>query len=117
MYNYHTTDWDAIWVKVDIGAEANILPLHLFAKMFPHLLLPDGSPDPTQLKHAHTEFTWDKSNKVPSLGCTYLDIAMPGEKVITSQFFLSSHYDQIFLGYPSCDQLGAYILLFKNFKS
>ena len=38
-------------VKLDMGAEANILPLRTYKKMFPHQLLPDGTPDPQFLKN------------------------------------------------------------------
>ena len=68
-----------------MDTKANILPLHTYAKMFPHLLLPDGSPDPTHLKHSHIKFVCNKSSIVQSLGCTYLDIALPGKKLITSK--------------------------------
>ena len=91
-------------MKVDTDAEANIIPLHTYATMFPHLFLQDGSPDPTYLKCAHIELKCKKSSMVPSLECTYWDIALSGEKLITSQFFLSSHHDQILLGHPACDQ-------------
>ena len=37
---------DVMEVKVDDGAEANILPLHTFRPMFPHILDEDGISTP-----------------------------------------------------------------------
>ena len=41
---------DVMEVKVDDGAEANILPLHTFRSMFPHKLDEDGYPKDDALR-------------------------------------------------------------------
>ena len=46
----HHKHWSTLKVKLDMGVEANILPLRTYKKMFPHQLLPDGTPDPQFLK-------------------------------------------------------------------
>ena len=42
----HFKDRSILQVKLDMGSESNILPLRTYKKMFPHQLLPDGTPDP-----------------------------------------------------------------------
>ena len=47
-------------VKLDMRAEANILPLRTYKKMFPHQLLPDGTPDAQFLKKTTLDFECNK---------------------------------------------------------
>ena len=105
---------DTMRVKLDTGAEANILPVRTYNKMFPDRVLEDGTPDPKYLQPTHIEFECNKDSINRSLGCINLDIAAPGKKLINSQFFVSSHHNQILMGHPSCDRLGAYTLHMQN---
>ena len=105
---------DTMRVKLDMGAEANILPVRTYNKMFPDRVLEDGTPDPKYLQPTHIEFECNKDSIIRSLGCINLDIAAPGKKLINSQFFVSSHHNQILIGQPSCDRLGAYTLHMQN---
>ena len=105
---------DTMRVKLDMGAEANILPVRTYNKMFPNRVLEDGTPDPKYLQPTHIEFECNKDSIIRSLGCINLDIAAPGKKLINSQFFVSSHHNQILIGHPSCDRLGAYTLHMQN---
>ena len=82
--------------------------------MFPDRVLEDGTPDPKYLQPTHIEFECNKDSIIRSLGCINLDIAAPGKKLINSQFFVSSHHNQILIGHPSCDRLGAYTLHMQN---
>ena len=105
---------DTLKVKLDMGAEANILPVRTYSKMFPERILADGTPDPKHLQSTNIEFECNKESIIRSLGCINLDIALPGKKLITAQFFLSNHHNQVLIGHPSCDRLGAYTLHMKN---
>ena len=105
---------DTMRVKLDMGAEANILPVRTYNKMFPDRVLEDGTPDPKYLQPTHIEFECNKDSIIRSLGCINLDIAAPGKKLINSQLFVSSHHNQILIGHPSCDRLGAYTLHMQN---
>ena len=105
---------DTMRVKLDMGAEANILPVRTYNKMFPDRVLEDGTPDPKYLQPTHIEFECSKDSIIRSLGCINLDIAAPGKKLINSHFFVSSHHNQILIGHPSCDRLGAYTLHMQN---
>ena len=105
---------DTMRVKLDIGAEANILPVRTYNKMFPDRVLEDGTPDPKYLQPTHIEFECNKDSIIRSLGCINLDIAAPGKKLINLQFFVSSHHNQILIGHPLCDRLGAYTLHMQN---
>ena len=105
---------DTLKVKLDMGAEANILPVRTYRNMFPERMLADGTPDPEYLQSTNIEFECNKDSIIRSLGCINLDIALPGKKMITAQFFLSNHHNQVLIGHPSCDRLGAYTLHMKN---
>ena len=104
---------DTMTVKLDMGAEANILPVRTY-KMFPDRVLEDGTPDPKYLQPTHIEFKCNKDSIIRSLGCINLDIAAPGKKLINSQFFVSNHHNQILIEHPSCDTLGVYTLHMQN---
>ena len=106
---------DTLKVKLDMGAEANILPVKTYSKMFPEMILADGTPDPEHLQSTNIEFECNKDSIIRSLGCINLDIALPGKEVFTAQFFLSNHHTQVLIGHPSCGRLGAYTLHMKNF--
>ena len=101
-------------VKLDMGAEANILPLRTYKKMFPHKLLPDGTPDPQFLKKTTLDFECNKRSTVRSLGCIILYIGLPDNKLIPAQFFISEDHEQILIGHLSCDKLQAYTLNVEN---
>ena len=105
---------DTLKVKLDMGAEANILPVRTYSNMFLERILADGTPDPEHLQSTNIEFECNKEGIIRSLGCINLDIALPGKKFITAQFFLSNHYNQFLIGHPSCDRLRAYTLHMKN---
>ena len=45
----HRNDTDDVTVKVDNGAEGNILPLNSFRAMFPHALDANGLPGETRI--------------------------------------------------------------------
>ena len=75
-----------------MGAEANILPVRTYRNMFPERMLADGTPDPEYLQSTNIEFECNKDGIIRSLGCINLDIALPGKKMITAQFFLSNHH-------------------------
>ena len=105
---------DTLRVKLDMGAEANILPLRTYKNMFPERIQQDGTPDPKFLQSTNLEFECNRNNTITSHGCIKLDIGLPGKPLITAQFFISEHHDQVLLGHPSCDRLQAYTLHLKN---
>ena len=77
---------DIMEVKVDDGAEANILPLHTFRSMFPHKLDEDGYPKDGFLKGSKT-----------TLQC-YDDGKLVNHGMITLKL---KHYCKEFLSRPS----------------
>ena len=101
-------------VKLDMGAEANILPLRTYKKMFPHQLLPDGTPDPQFLKKTTLDFECNKRSTIRSLGCIILEIGLPDKHLMPAQFFVSADHEQILIGHPSCDKLQAYTINVEN---
>ena len=105
---------DTMRVKLDMGAETNILPVRTYNKMFPDRVLEYGTPDPKDLQPTHIDFECNKDSIIRSLECINLDTAAPGKKLINSQFFVSNHHNQILLGQPSCDRLEACTLHMQN---
>ena len=63
--------WDQITTKLDMGAEANILPVRTYRRMFPERLLPDGSPNPENLQSTHLELECSKDSVIRSPGTSY----------------------------------------------
>ena len=108
------TDQDLLHIKLYMVQTPNILSVRTYSRMFPDKLLPDGMPDPNYLQATYLEFECNKSSVIQSLGWVNLDIALPGKELINSWFFLSKHHDQVLIGPPSCDRLGAYTLHLKN---
>ena len=53
---------DTMRVKLDMGAEANTLPVRTYNKMFPDRVLEDGTPDPKYLQPTHIEFECNKDS-------------------------------------------------------
>ena len=101
-------------VKLDMGAEANILPLRTYKKMFPHQLLPDGTPDAQFLKKTTLDFECNKRSTIRSLGCIILEIGLPDKHLMPAQFFISADHEQILIGHPCCDKLQAYTINVEN---
>ena len=58
---------DSMRVKLGMGAEANILPVRTYNKMFPDRVLEDGTPDPKYLQPTHIEFECNKDSIIRSL--------------------------------------------------
>ena len=52
----HREHRDTMRVKVDMGAESNILPIRIYGNMFPHQMNLDGTPALQYLQQANLEF-------------------------------------------------------------
>ena len=85
----HHQHRSTLQVKLDMGSEANILPLRTYKMMFPHQLLPNGTPDPQFLMKTNLDFKCNKRSTIQSLGCIILKIGRPNQHLIASQFFVS----------------------------
>ena len=94
---------DSIWAKLDMGAEANILPVRTYRKMFPDRCLNNSSPDPAFLQPTVLKLECNKDSIIRSPQCITLQISLPGKQLIDSQFFLSEQHEQILIGHPACD--------------
>ena len=84
------TDWDLLCIKLDMGAEANILPVRTYSRMFPDRLLPDRTPDLNYLQATHLKFKCNRNSVIQSLGCVNCDTELPGKELI--KLTLSSFY-------------------------
>ena len=83
----HCKGIDDITVKVDNGAEGNILPLNSFRAMFPHALDTNGYPKPGFLRGSKTILECYDDGKLINHGSIKLRPALL-RKVISRPFFL-----------------------------
>jgi hypothetical protein len=100
--------------KADMGAESNLLPISTYRKMFPDRSHEDGTPDLKYLSYAHMEFVMYDGSITECLGCTTLDVAVPGKPTQKCQFFLSPCHNNILIGHPTAANLGIYQLQVPN---
>ena len=97
-----------------MGAEANILPVRTYSKMFPDHMNFHGTPNAQHLDYANREFKCSKHTVIECPGCICLDIALPEEELQTCKLFLSTVHDAVLLGHPVCANLNIYTLRIKN---
>ena len=72
----HQNGIDNVKVKVDNGAEGNILPLHSFRTMFPHALDTNGYPKLGFLRGSKTTLECYNDGKWINHGCIKLRPAL-----------------------------------------
>ena len=103
---------DQICAKLDMGSApmSSLAPLRTYKKMFLERLLGDGSPD----KHIQPWFWMQqrKHHQTPGIHHSGHRNTWQGTHLIT--IFISEHHEQILIGHPSCDQLGAYTVHVNN---
>ena len=105
-------------VKVDDGAEANILPLHTFRSMFPHKLDDDGYPKADSLKGSKTTLQCYDDGKLVNHGTITLRLKhYVKDSFQDHQFFVveTPTQKEIIIGHPASVRLGLMQVLCKNY--
>ena len=105
-------------VKVDDGAEVNILPLHTFRSMFPHKLDEDSYPLDDALKGSKTTLQCYDDSKLVNHGMITLRLKhYAKESFQDHQFFVveTPTRKEIIIGHPASVRLGLIQVLCKNY--
>ena len=108
---------DVMEVKVDDGAEANILPLHTFRSMFPHQLNEDGYPKKDALRGSKTMLQCYDDSKLVNHGTITRRVKHYSKDSFQDhQFFIveTPTWKEIIIGHPASVRLGLIQVLCKN---
>ena len=105
----HRNSIDDITVKVDDGAEGNILPLNSFRAMFPHALDTNGYPKPGFLRGSKTMLECCDDGKLVNHGSIKLQLQHYSEKFFQDHSFYiveTKTPKPIIIGHPASIRLG-----------
>ena len=105
-----------IRVKVDPGADANLMPLHHFREIFPYLCDKNGKPKEGVLKKAESSFESYSGDNVSVIGQTkiYAKNKQTQQFMITRIFVIARERGPILLGNAACQWLGLITMLIEN---
>ena len=105
-----------IRVKVDPGADANLMPLHHFREIFPYLCDKNGKPKEGVLENAESSFESYSSDNVSVIGQTkiYARNKQTQQFMITRIFVIARERGPILLGNAACQWLGLIAMLIEN---
>ena len=108
---------DNLQVKVDDGAEANILPLDSFRSVFPHALDEDGYPREGFLRGSRTKLQCYDGGKLINHGSIMLQLQHYTKKSFQVHQFYAVEtwtHKEIIVGHPASVRLGLIQVLWKN---
>ena len=105
-----------IRVKVDPGADVNLMPLHHFRTIFPYLSDKNGKPKEGVLEKAESSFESYSSDNVSVIGQTkiYAKNKQTQQFMITRIFVIATERGPILLGNAACQWLGLIAVLVEN---
>ena len=109
---------DVMEVKVNDGAEANILPLHTFRSMFPHKLDEDSYPKEDALRGSKTTLQCYDNGKLVNHGTITMRLKHYAKDSFQDhQFFIVEilTWKEIIIGHPASVRLGLIWVLCKNY--
>ena len=113
----HCNGTDDVTVKVDDGAEGNILPLNSFRAMFPHALNANGYPKPGFLRGSKTTLECYDDGKLVNHGSIKLRLQHYSEGSFQDHSFYiveTKTTKPIIVGHPASIRLGLIHILCKN---
>ena len=108
---------DNLQVKVDDGAEANLLPLRSFGSMFPHAVDGDGYPLEGYLRSLRTQLECYNDGKLVNYGTITLKLKHYSNGSFQDhQFFIveTLTHREIIIGHPASVRLGLIRVMCKN---
>ena len=105
-----------IRVKVDPGADANLMPLHHFREIFPYLCDKNGEPKEGVLEKAESSFESYSGDNMSVIGQTkiYAKNKQTQQFMITRIFVIARERGPILLGNAACQWLGLIAVLVEN---
>ena len=103
-------------MKVDPGADANLMPLHHFRAIFPYLCDKDGKPKEGVLEKAESSFESYSGDNVSVIGQTkiYAKNKQTQQFMMTRIFVIARERGPILLGNTACQWLGLIAVLVEN---
>ena len=113
----HQNGIDNMRVKVDDGAEANILPLDSFRTMFPHALDKHGYPKDGFLRRSRTNLECYDDGKLINHGSIKLRLQHYSDKSFQDHYFYvveTKTHKEIIVGHAASTRLGLIQVLCKN---
>ena len=113
----HWNGIDKLWVKVDNGAEANILPLDSFRTMFPHALDKNSYSKTGFLERSKINLECYNDRRLINHGCIKLKLQHCLEKSFQDHIFYvieTKTWKEIIIGHPVSVRLGLICVLCKN---
>ena len=116
----HCNGIDDITVKVDDGAEGNILPLNSFRAMFPHALDTNGYPKPGFLRGSKTTLECYNDGKLINHGSIKLRLQHYSEKSFQDHSFYiveTKTPKPIIVGHPASIRLGLIWVCSSNWEN
>ena len=105
-----------IRVKVDPGADANLMPLHHFRAIFPYLCDKNGKPKEGVLEKAESSFESYSGDNVSVIRQTkiYAKNKQTQQFMMTRIFVIARERGRILLGNAACQWLGLIAVLVEN---
>ena len=105
-----------IRVKVDPGADANLMPLHHFRAIFPYLCDKNSKPKEGVLEKAESSFESYSGDNVSVIGQTkiYAKNKQTQQFMTTRIFVIARERGPILLGNAACQWLGLITVLVEN---
>lgn len=88
-------------VKVDTGAQGNVLPLRVFCRMFPRLLDADGYPKPGAIRKPRVVLTAYNGTRIPQLGSITIPCRFKDGVWKDTDFYVTDCDGSPILGLPS----------------
>ena len=113
----HHNSTDDVTIKVDYGAEGNILPLNSFRAMFPHAPDANGYPRPGFLRGSKTMLECYDNGKLVNHGSIKLRLQHYSEGSFQDHSFYvveTKTPKPIIIGHPASIRLGLIRVLCKN---
>ena len=92
-------------LKIDSGAEANVMTLQKYKELFPKRVQPDGLPHAKYLQKSERKLEAYGGGEVPQLGTVSLPCQYGKHKFMCT-FFLCDIEGSMLLGLPTCESLG-----------
>ena len=92
-------------VKVDTGAQGNILPMRMYRKMFPQMLTHEGLPQADSVSHTDMVLTAYNGTIIKQHGCIELPFKFSNSSWTPTKFFLVESNGPAIMGLLSSRQL------------
>ena len=105
MYDLLHGKSSLVEMKIDSGAEANVMPLKRYKELYPDRVGEDGLPLPRYIRSSSKKLEAYGGIEVPQLGTVNLPCQYNGKKFMC-RFFVCDIEGSMLVGLPTCEALG-----------